>query len=462
MPKSIQLKTAIPGPRSQALMQRRNAAVARGVFHATPIFAAKTEGAILEDVDGNRFIDFAGGIGCSNVGHRAAPVLKNIREQVDRLLHTCFSVAPYEPYIQLAERLNQLVPGKFAKKTLLVNSGAEAVENAVKIARARTHRPAIICFEDAFHGRTYMSMALTSKVHPYKAGFEPFPSDVYRIPFAYCYRCAFGLKYPSCALACAHHLEDVFRRTVAAESVAAIIAEPVLGEGGFMAPPPDYFKTLIEICRKHGILFIADEVQTGIARTGTLFACEQYGIEPDILVTAKSLGGGLPIASVTGRAEIMDSAGLGGIGGTFGGNPVSCQAALAVLEMVESENLCARATELGDRFVERARKWQQRWPMIGAIHGLGAMRSIELVHSPETRQPNDAATREVVKYCYEHGLITISAGTYGNVIRLLMPLVITDEQFDEALAVLEAALECAFTLARASNKQSDVKKVTYA
>lgn len=461
---SIQLKTAVPGPRSQALMKRRNAAVARGVYHATPIFAAKAEGAILEDVDGNRFIDFAGGIGCSNVGHRAAPVLKRISEQIHRFLHTCFSVAPYESYIALAERLNQLTPGKFHKKTLLANSGAEAVENAVKFARAHTKRPAIICFDDAFHGRTYMSMALTSKVHPYKAGFEPFPSDVYRIPFAYCYRCAFGKTYPSCELACAHHLEDVFRRTVAAESVAAIIVEPVLGEGGFVAPPPDYYKTLIEICRKHGILFIADEVQTGIARTGTLFACEQYGIEPDILVTAKSLGGGLPIASVTGRAEIMDAPGTGGVGGTFGGNPVSCEAALAVLEMVENEKLCVRATELGKRFVERATEWQRRWPMVGAIHGLGAMRSLELIHSPETRQPNDAATREVMKYCYEHGLITISAGTYGNIVRLLMPLVISDAQFDEALGVLEAALRHAFesTAAGKESNGKELKKVTYA
>lgn len=461
---SIQLKTAVPGPRSQELMKRRNAAVAGGVFHATPVFAAKAEGAILEDVDGNRFIDFAGGIGCNNVGHRSAPVLKRIREQMDRFLHTCFSVAPYTPYVALAEKLNQLTPGKFPKKTLLTNSGAEAVENAIKFARAFTKRPAIICFDDAFHGRTYMSMALTSKVHPYKAGFEPFPSDVYRIPYAYCYRCAFGLQYPSCKLACAHHLEDVFRRVVAAESVAAIIAEPVLGEGGFVAPPADYFKSLIELCRKRGILFIADEVQTGIARTGTLFACEQYGIEPDILVTAKSLGGGLPIASVTGRADIMDAPGTGAVGGTFGGNPVACEAALAVLETVETERLCARASQLGKRFVERATEWHRRWPMVGAIHGLGAMRSLELVHSPETRQPNDAATRAVTKYCYEHGLITISAGTYGNVIRLLMPLVVTDEQFEEALGVLEAALRHAFESQAAGkeSKRDEVKKVTYA
>jgi 4-aminobutyrate aminotransferase/(S)-3-amino-2-methylpropionate transaminase len=438
---SIQLRTSIPGPRSQELMQRRNLAVARGVFHATPVFVARAEGAVIEDVDGNQFIDFAGGIGCVNVGHRAAPVLQSVQAQLDRFLHTCFSVAPYEGYIKLAERLNKLVPGTSPKKTLLVNSGAEAVENAVKIARAYTRRPAIISFEDAFHGRTLLALGLTSKTHPYKAGFDPFPSDIYRIPFAYCYRCAFGLSYPSCGLACAHHLESVFKRVVAAESVAAVIAEPVLGEGGFISTPPDYFKTLLEICRKHNILFIADEVQTGIARTGTLFACEQLGIEPDILITAKSLGGGLPLASVTGRAEIMDAPGVGGLGGTFGGNPLSCEAALAVLDMVEKQNLCARAKELGNRFVGRALEWQKRWPQIGAIHGMGAMRSLELVRPGPDRKPADEETRQIVKYCYEHGLITISAGTYGNIIRLLMPLVTTNQQFDEGLDVLAAALQ---------------------
>ena len=438
---TIQIKTAIPGPRSQALMQRRQQAVARGVFHATPIFAASAEGAVLEDVDGNRFIDLAGGIGCSNVGHRAAPVMKRIQGQLERYLYTCFSVAPYEPYIALAEKLNQLVPGKSPKKSFLANSGAEAVENAIKIARAYTKRPAIICFEDAFHGRTMMAMTLTSKTHPYKAGFEPFMSDVYRIPYAYCYRCSYGLKYPSCQATCAHALEDAFKRVVAAESVAAVIAEPVLGEGGFMAPPKEFFQELIALCRKHGILFIADEVQTGIARTGKLFACEQYGIEPDLLVAAKSLGGGLPIASVTGRAEIMDAPGVGAIGGTFGGNPVACEAALAVLEIVEKENLCARASQIGERFVTRAKKWQLRFPIVGTIHGMGAMRAIELVRSRESLQPADKETQQIVKYCYEHGVITISAGTYGNVIRLLMPLVISDEQFDEAMDVLEAALQ---------------------
>jgi 4-aminobutyrate aminotransferase / (S)-3-amino-2-methylpropionate transaminase / 5-aminovalerate transaminase len=438
---TIHIRTAVPGPKSQQLMQRRQQAVARGVFHATPLFAARAEGAVLEDVDGNRFIDLAGGIGCTNVGHRAPGVMKRVQEQLARYVHTCFSVAPYEPYVALSEKLNQLVPGKFPKKSFLANSGAEAVENAVKIARAYTKRPAIICFDDAFHGRTMMAMSLTSKTHPYKAGFEPFMSDVYRIPYAYCYRCAYGLKYPSCQATCAHALEDAFKRLVAAESVAAVIVEPVLGEGGFMAPPKEFFQELIALCRKHGILFIADEVQTGIARTGSLFACEQYGIQPDLLVAAKSLGGGLPIASVTGRAEIMDAPGVGAIGGTFGGNPVACEAALAVLDIIDKEDLCARASQIGERFVARAKKWQLRFPIVGTIHGMGAMRAIELVRSRETLQPADKETQQIVKYCYENGVITISAGTYGNVIRLLMPLVISDDQFDEAMDVIEAALE---------------------
>jgi len=439
---TIQLRTEVPGPRSRELMQRRAAAVPRGVYHSTPVFAARAEGAVVEDVDGNRLLDFAGGIGCTNVGHRAAPVMSAIRAQLDRFLHTCFSVAPYESYVKLAERLNQLTPGKFPKKTLLVNSGAEAVENAVKFARAYTHRPAILCYEDAFHGRTLLALSLTSKTHPYKAGFEPFVSDIYRLPFGYCHQCAAGAKHSDCP-ASADFLERAFKRSVAAESVAAIIAEPVLGEGGFMAPPPDYFRRIMEICRKQGILFIADEVQTGIARTGTLFACEQYGIEPDILITAKSLGGGLPIASVTGRAEIMDAPGSGGVGGTFGGNPVSCEAALAVLDLVERENLCARAIDLGNRFVSLAQQWKQRWPQIRAVHGLGAMRSIELART--SGEPADEETRNIVKLCYEHGLLTISAGTYGNIIRLLMPLVITNEQFEEGVGVLESALGFVFS-----------------
>jgi 4-aminobutyrate aminotransferase / (S)-3-amino-2-methylpropionate transaminase / 5-aminovalerate transaminase len=438
---TIQLRTAIPGPKSKALAERRSAAVPRGLSHGTPVYVAKAEDAWLEDVDGNRFIDFAGGIGCLNTGHRQPSVLSAIREQLDRFLHVCVQVTPYENYVQLAERMNQVTPGKFAKKTLLVNSGAEAVENAVKIARAHTGRPGIIAFEDAFHGRTMMTLALTSKTHPYKAGFAPFPSDVYRIPYAYCYRCSYSLKYPACDLYCARHLEDTFKRVVASEDVAAVIAEPVLGEGGFVVPPPDYFKALIEICHRHGVLFIADEVQSGFGRTGRLFASEHYEIEPDILVSAKSIGGGLPLAAITGRAEIMDAPGPGGLGGTFAGNPVSCAAALAVLDLFDRGELLARASEIGQRFQRRAKDWQKRWPIIGDVRGLGGMQAMELVKSPETREPATDETKQITQYCYEHGLITLTAGSYSNVIRILVPLVVTDEQMDEGLDLLESALK---------------------
>jgi len=437
---SIQLRTPIPGPRSQALMKRRNAAVVHAAYHATPVFISKAEGAVIEDVDGNRVIDFAGGIGCVNTGHRAPAVIDAVRRQLDRFLHTSFNVLPYESYVAVCEKLNALTPGKYAKKTLLVNTGAEATENAVKIARSYTKRPAIISFEDAFHGRTYMAMAMTSKTHPYKAGFEPFPSDVYRIPYAYCYRCAYSLQYPSCEMFCAKHIEDTFKRVVAAETVAAVIVEPILGEGGFVTPPPEFFPILTEICHKHGILVIADEVQTGFARTGALFACDRLGLEPDLITMAKSLTGGLPLAAVTGRAEIMDTPASGQLGGTFSGNPASCEAALAVLEIIEKDNLCARADSLGDRFRKRAAKWQSQWELVGEVRGLGAMQAMELVRSKSSRRPADEETRHVAQYCYEHGLVLITAGSYGNVIRLLMPLVVTDAQMDEAMDVLEAAL----------------------
>ena len=437
---TIQRRTPIPGPKSKALSERRAKAVPRGLSHGTPIYVAKAEDAWLEDVDGNRYLDFAGGIGCLNVGHRRGEVVEAIKEQLDRFLHTCVQVTPYESYVRLAERMNGVTPGKFPKKTIFVNSGAEAVENAVKIARAYTKRPAVVAFEDAFHGRTMMTLALTSKTHPYKAGFAPFPSEVYRVPYAYCYRCSYSLQYPSCELYCARHLEDTFKRVVANEEVAAIIAEPVLGEGGFIAPPPDYFKVLIELCRKYGILFIADEVQSGFGRTGALFACERYGVEPDLLVSAKSLGGGLPLAAVTGRAEVMDAPGVGGLGGTFAGNPLSCAAALAVLDLFQRENLLARANELGAQFQRRAREWQRRWPIIGDIRGLGGMQAIELVQGHQTKTPASEETKKISQYCYEHGLITITAGSYSNVIRVLVPLVITDEQMDEALDVLESAI----------------------
>ncbi len=438
---TIQLRTEIPGPKSKVLAERRAAAVPRGLSHGTPVYVAKAQDAWLEDVDGNRYIDFGGGIGCINVGHRQDAVMTAIREQLDRFLHTCVQVTPYELYVQLAERMNQVTPGKFPKKTLFVNTGAEAVENAVKIARAHTGRSGIIAFEDAFHGRTMMTLALTSKTHPYKAGFAPFPSDVYRIPYAYCYRCSYSLKYPSCDVFCARHLEDTFKRVVASEDVAAVIAEPVLGEGGFVAPPPEFYRVLMDICHKHGVLFIADEVQSGFGRTGKLFASEHYGIEPDMVVSAKSIGGGLPLAAITGRAEIMDAPGPGGLGGTFAGNPVSCAAALAVLDLFEKTNLLDRANALGNRFQRRAKQWQSRWPLVGDVRGLGGMQAIELVKSREGREPAAEETRQISQYCYEHGLITLTAGSYSNVIRVLVPLVATDEQIDEGLDVIEAALK---------------------
>lgn len=438
--KTIQLRTEVPGPKSKALLARREAAIPRGPQLVTPIFAAKAEGAWIEDVDGNRYLDFAGGIGCLNVGHRAPRVEAAVRAQLDKFLHTCFGVTPYESYLALAEKLNALAPISGAKKTFFINTGAEAVENAVKIARAYTKRPSVICFEDAFHGRTLLAMSLTSKTNPYKVGFGPFAPEIYRIPYANCYHCSYSLTYPSCNMTCAHHLEDTFKRVVAADQVAAIIAEPVLGEGGFVVPPREFFPVIREICNKYGIVFIADEVQSGIGRTGKMFAIEHYGVEPDLLVTAKSLGGGLPIAAVTGRAEIMDAPIPGGLGATFAGNPASCVAGLAALESIEKDGLLARSAAIGRRFEERAKLWQQKWPIVGNVRGLGGMCAIELVSNRETREPAGPQTKELARYAYEHGLITITAGTYGNVMRILVPLVVTDKQFDEGLEVLEAGL----------------------
>ncbi len=418
---SIQLKMPIPGPKSSALAQRCSQAVPRGVAQLTPVFVQKAEGAVIEDVDGNRFIDLAGGIGCLNVGHRNPQVIAAVRNQLDRFLHTCFMVTPYESYVRLAEKLNALAPGKRPKKTFFVNSGAEAVENAVKIARAYTRRPAIICFEDGFHGRTLLTLGLTSKTHPYKAGFEPFPSEIYRLPYGHT------------------NFEDTFKRVVAAESVAAIIAEPVLGEGGFIPSPAGWWKTLRETADRHGIILIADEIQSGFGRTGKLFAIEHYGVDPDIVVTAKSLGGGLPIAAITGKADIMDNTGAGSLGGTFGGNPVACEAALAVIEQFASGGLLNHAATLGEHFQERALEWQHRFPIVGDVRGLGAMQAIALIGGDGS--PNAEATKQITRYAYEHGVILVTAGTYGNVVRVLMPLVITVEEMGEALDVLEAALQ---------------------
>jgi 4-aminobutyrate aminotransferase/(S)-3-amino-2-methylpropionate transaminase len=438
---AIRLKTEIPGPRSRELLTRRAAAVPRGPFNSTPIFVEKGHGATLTDVDGNRLLDFAGGIGCLNVGHANEAVVKATSAQLERLTHGCFHVTPYESYVRLAERLNALVPGDFPKKTLLVNSGAEAVENAVKIARAATGRPAVLAFEDGFHGRTLLAVSLTSKVHPYKAGFGPFAPETYRAPYGYCYRCSYHLSYPSCSVACVDALEDYFARYVEAEKVAAVIVEPVLGEGGFVVPPAEYLPKLRELTARHGILLIADEIQTGFGRTGKLWAVEHSGVVPDLLVAAKSIAAGLPLSSVTGRAEIMDAPGVGGLGGTFGGNPVAVAAADAVLDQMETGELFERAERIGRTVAERATVWKNRLPLVGDVRGLGAMWGIELVRDRDSRAPAKEETAAVAKRCYEEGLVTITAGTYGNVVRTLMPLVISDDELAEGLDVLERALE---------------------
>jgi 4-aminobutyrate aminotransferase/(S)-3-amino-2-methylpropionate transaminase len=436
MSSSIQLKTALPGPRSLELEARRRRAVPVGIGHATPIYARSARGALVTDVDGNVLIDFAGGIGTQNAGHGNPEVVRAAAAQLDRLLHTCFSVAPYEPYVALAERLNAITPGRFPKKTMLANSGAEAVENAVKIARRATGREGVVVFEHAFHGRTLLALTMTSKVHPYKFGFGPFAPEVYRLPYP-CVRPG----RPGLPDQVARDLDAFFRVQVAAERVACVVIEPVLGEGGFLVAPPEYVATLARVCREHGILLVVDEVQTGFGRTGKMFACEHYGLEPDLLTLAKSLGGGLPISAVTGRADVMDAAQVGGLGGTFVGNPVACAAALAAIDFIEARRLPERAEKIGRVVEDRFARFLERFPFVGDARGLGAMRAIELVKDRVSGEPDKDRTDRVIRKAWENGLILVGAGTYGNVIRTLMPLVITDDELAEGLEVLEHALE---------------------
>lgn len=437
----IEIKTEIPGPKSRELLALREKYVPRGVSNASPVFVREAKGAVVTDVDGNRFIDFAGGIGVVNVGHRPDDVVGAVREQLERFVHTCFHVAMYEPYVRLAEKLAAVTPGDFPKKTMFANSGAEAVENAVKIARKYTKRTGIIALECAFHGRTLMAMSLTSKVRPYKYGFGPFAPDVYKIPSAYCYRCYFGLSYPACELRCVQNLERFFTAEQSADHIAALIAEPVQGEGGFIVPPPEFLPGLKEICARHDVLFIADEVQTGFGRTGKLFACEHFGLVPDIITTAKSLGAGFPISAVTGRAEIMDTPDVGEIGGTYGGNPLSCVAALQVVAKMQAEDLPARAARIGAAMIQKLLALQEKYPQIGDVRGLGAMVAVELVKDRKTKEPAKEITSQLVKECYRRGLLVISAGIYSNVLRFLTPLVIGDEELNQALAVLEEAFQ---------------------
>ncbi len=443
MPRIIHLQTDIPGPNSRALLARRARAVPRGVPAVTPIAVVHAEGAVLTDADGNRLIDFAGGIGVVNTGHSHPGVVDAVRAQLDRFAHVCFPVSTYEPYVALAERLNQLTPGTHEKRTFLINSGAEAVENAVKVARFFTGRQAVVCFEHGFHGRTNLAMALTSKVMPYKQGFGPFAPEVYRIPFPYCYRCTEGPDAGRCCLADKARLEHVFATTVAPGSVAAIIMELELGEGGFVPAPVEYVQTLAAFARENKILFIADEIQTGFGRTGKMFACEHYGLVPDLIITAKSLAGGLPLAAVTGSADIMDAPHVGGLGGTYGGNPLACAAALAVIDAMEAEGIPARAQRTGDRIRARFQRWAAHFACIGDVRGLGAMIGMELVTDRESRAPDKALAGCVVAAALDRGLVLLSSGTFGNTIRVLAPLTADDALIDEGLEVMGAALEAA-------------------
>jgi 4-aminobutyrate aminotransferase / (S)-3-amino-2-methylpropionate transaminase / 5-aminovalerate transaminase len=445
MLESTRIKTEIPGPKSRALMERRHNAVSSGVGIATPMVAKEAKGALLTDVDGNTFIDFGGGIGVMNVGHTDSRVVEAVKEQAEKLTHSCFYVTEYEEYIELAEKLNALVPGETEKRSFFVNSGAEAVENAAKIARYYTKRPAIIAFENSFHGRTMFAMTLTGKTDPYKKGFGPFVPEVYRVPAPYAYRCPAGRNCSDgCVGDCFASIEKAFVSTVHPSSVAAIIVEPVSGEGGFIPFPDFYMRRLRELCDEHGILMIVDEVQTGFGRTGKMLAVEHSGIEPDILTTAKSMGGGLPIAGVTGKAEIMDSVHVGGLGTTYGGNPIACAAALAVFEAFEEEDLLARANILGERVMAAMREIQDRHPdFVGDVRGRGPMAAMEFVTDAESRTPDKERTAKVISAALQEGLLLLSAGQYGNCIRTLMPFVITDEELEEGLTVLGRAVDAA-------------------
>ena len=428
------LVTAIPGPKSVEALKRRSEATSGGLGMAIPVIIERASDAILLDIDGNQIIDLGSGIGVVNVGNSASRVVDRVIEQVQAFTHTCFTVAPYMNYIEVCEKLNAITPGTHKKKSLLVNSGAEAVENAVKIARHFTKRPAIVVFEHSYHGRTNLTMALTAKNMPYKEGFGPFAPEVYRVPMPYSFHWVGDqATITEDAIEMVTHKID---KEIGAHNVAAILIEPIQGEGGFIVPPKGFMPALAKYSADNGIVFIADEVQTGFARTGHMFAVEEENVVPDIVVTAKGIAGGLPLAGITGRADIMDSVHASGLGGTFGGNPIACAAALGALETMEAENLVARAQHIGKILGDSLRALQKKYPIIGEVRGRGAMQAIELVDAG-TKNPNTAAMSAVVKYCQSKGVLVLTAGTYSNVIRFLPPLVITDELLTDALNVLE-------------------------
>ncbi|MGH9303593.1 MAG: 4-aminobutyrate--2-oxoglutarate transaminase [Acidimicrobiales bacterium] len=435
-----QLLTSIPGPRSVALMERRRAAVPSGVAGTMPVFAEAAGGGVVVDVDGNSLIDLGAGIAVLNVGSSAELVAAAVADQASRFTHTCFQVTPYEGYVALAERLNALVPGEADKKSFFVNSGAEAVENAVKIARAATGRQAVVAVENGFHGRTLLTMSLTAKAMPYKSGFGPLAPEIYRVPFSYPYRCAAGAPPSECGPACAKAAIATMTREIGPERIAALVVEPVLGEGGVIIPADGFLPALAEFCKDHGIVFVADEIQAGFARTGRWFSCEHWGLEPDIVTTAKGLGGGLPIAGVTARADLVEKVHPGGLGSTFGGNPVSCAAALAAIEEVERGNLCGRAIELGEILSKRLRPLADDVPAVGDVRVIGAMAAIELVSDRASKLPDPRAASAVLSSCHSEGVVVLKAGTLDNVVRILPPLVIGDDLLNEGLEIVEKAV----------------------
>jgi len=430
----------LPGLKSKELIERKSKVVARGIAHGTPIFVSQAKGAIVEDVDGNTFIDFYGGIGTLNAGHCPEPVVRAIQQQAEKLIHTCFLVTMYEPYVELAEKLATLVPGPSPKKAMFVNSGAEAVENAVKIARFATKKSGILALECAFHGRTLMTMSLTSKVKPYKFGFGPFAPETYKIPSAYCYRCYYNSTYPGCGMHCLEQFDRFFAAEVSPENIAAVIVEAVQGEGGFIVPPKEFIPGVKAICEKHGFVFIVDEVQTGFGRTGKMFAIEHWGIEPDLITMAKSIAAGMPLSAVVGKAEIMDAPDPGHIGSTFGGNPLSCAAGVATIEYIQENKLVERSNVIGSRAIDRLKAMQEKFPVIGDVRGLGAMVAIELVKDRATKEPNKELTGQILAECCKRGLLVVGAGIFSNVVRMLMPLSITDEQLDYGFDILEGVI----------------------
>lgn len=442
--KFVSVASKLPGIRTQELLDRRAAFVPRGVGNNTPIFVERAEGCRIHDVDGNVFLDFAGAIGTLNVGHCPPEVVRAVQTQVEQYIHTCFHVAMYEPYVALAEKLAEITPGSFAKKTMFMNSGAEAVENAVKIARKYTGRPGIVSFTRGFHGRTLLGMSLTSKVKPYKFQMGPFAPATYKAPYPYPMNRPQGMSEDDYALYCVRQFEDFLYTEAAPEELAAVIMEPVQGEGGFVVPPKAFVQGIYEICKRHGIVFIADEVQTGFGRTGEMFASTHFGIEPDLMTLSKSIAAGLPISAVTGRAEMMDAPNPGELGGTYGGSPLGCAAALAVIEKIEREQLVERSRIIGETIRGFFAELQGTVPLIADIRGLGAMCAVEFAH-PDTKEPEKAFTASVQKGCYEAGVILLSAGVHSNVLRFLTPLIISDEELQEGLGIIREVIVDQYT-----------------